>query len=192
MNTLALARGALLCALVSLCGGVSIFILWLLTRWHRLEGLGFYWILIGTSLVVLGLSLLVTARTATEKISARRTRWTLALLLVNFPVAVAIIWLVTSIKYDPKQIEIRDASKPAVLTLSTWDRSPNSLSVQVGGSLDGVGRFRLGTEGPWVEVGPSHVDKLIRGGDWYEPEAVLYYEPKDVRNGRLVVIYQFH
>ncbi len=34
--------------------------------------------------------------------------------------------------------------------------------------------------------------QLLRGGDFYEPQATLIYDPVDVRAGTLHVVYRFH
>ena len=86
------------CALAPLCLGVATFILWLPTRWMFFEFLGLWIILLGMVLFILGgiclLAYLVLALLANQepvRIVLARVAVVAALLMLNFPAALAIM-----------------------------------------------------------------------------------------------------
>ena len=90
---------ACLCALIPLAVGLTIYVAWLLTGWTWLEFAGFFTILGGLLFSVVGFSHYLAARRLMfSKVSAdqrrplyRRATLALALLFLNFPIAMALV-----------------------------------------------------------------------------------------------------
>ena len=121
-------RVALFCGLLPLITGISIFVLWLITGWLWLEVAGFFTILGGTALVIIGMGALgYFCREANResRMSCRRlwfSRWAAPRLFSNFPVAAEIIATVNAIE--------------KMYTVVIHNTSRGRLSKFVGGGCD--------------------------------------------------------
>jgi hypothetical protein len=102
-----LLRAAMYCALVPLCLGVADFLAWLPTHWIPLAFAGFWVILLGLVMFVIG-GICLLAYLVAELLAGREPVRTVIgrvgavafLLLINFPIAWAIILAVRAI--DPR------------------------------------------------------------------------------------------
>jgi len=92
---------AIFCGITPLLVGTTIFVLWLTTRWSKLEGFGIFTIFGGIVLFAIGVISLVIHTVGQNKIHEGRSKLIIentkaaGLLLLNFPVALLIIYLVS-------------------------------------------------------------------------------------------------
>ncbi len=112
-------RAAICCAVIPLALGVTIFSGWLLTRWDFLMLFGFMNLALGVTLFFVGGFCLwrfaVKARNDAEETSQsiRRKAWKAAsLLLVNFPVAISIMFIANRIESAFSVTVVNESSKP--------------------------------------------------------------------------------
>jgi hypothetical protein len=90
-------RIALVCGLIPLIIGISVFCSWILTRWDWLMLAGFFTVVIGFLLFLGGLvSLLIASRRARQHGMPYKQKnlFIFGLLLLNFPVALAMVFYV--------------------------------------------------------------------------------------------------
>lgn len=158
MSARAWLRSALACGALPLAGGVLIFLLWLPTRWNRLELLGLLTILGGGFLFVVGtVSVVIYVNVARrETPSARIGRNALlaaGLLCLNLPVAGAIV----AAAYH---LETR-------VTIDVVNDSDQALTALV---LSGGGfRLEAGNLPPW---------ERLRRHVWFGPEGGVEFEAR--------------
>jgi hypothetical protein len=112
---------AVLCGATPLVVGTGIFVAWLLLRWHSLKDAGITTIMAGTVAFAVGclcLMIHVAESRRNKRVSPRRMDWksmgTIALLVINFPIAAAYVaaaihietrYSVTVINESPGRIE---------------------------------------------------------------------------------------
>jgi hypothetical protein len=146
---------ARLCALLPLGGGAAIFLLWLFLRDDVWQMAGFFTLLAGCGLFLLGAGSLlayVSLMAWAERVDRRRVIWqtigTAALLLVNFPVAAGILTAVEAIE-----------SRYTVTVTNESDIPLQAARLQ-GGGID-------------IDLGDIAPGASVRRGFWIEADGEL-------------------
>jgi hypothetical protein len=98
----------------------------------------------------------------------------------------------------PARIVIADVTQPTNILMVGDGSQPSTLELKVTGRIDGVAKLtvssvnftnRYSGMGRLDWFGP---DVQFRGGqDWFETNAVLNYEPSNVKTGHLTVEFKF-
>ena len=195
-------RVALFCGAIPLIVGVSIFLLWLVTRWDWLMLAGVFTIYGGIGLFLIGSVALANYFRLGWRTPEllRRSLWrsTLGcagLLLSNFVVAAAIIvagfaldgWL-----DETKSQQIMNVTEPQRIAFHALDnRHLSGATLHVHGHIDGIASIK----GPLNEGEPKtisgDVDWAIYG-DYFHPDIAFEYVPVNVTSGQLTFELTFH
>jgi hypothetical protein len=191
VNGSRLYRAALFCGAAPLLAGLSILLLWIVTRAEILAAAGLWCILLGTGSVVLGIMLLILwSQTLDSGFSYwKRQVVAILLLLINFPAAAGTIALVWLLQHPLREVVFADVTKEKTFTLSTDLKFPNALEIRAIGELDAPATLELDSA-TWLSLPPGPLD-LRRSGDCYASSCLLHYVPQEVTRGRLRVEYRF-
>lgn len=173
MNPEAVLRKATLaciCALIPLLVGCSVYVTWRLTHWQWLEFAGFYTILTGLLLSLVGFGFYLSARASTRKLDkdqrrkpSRRTTIGLLLLLLNFPVAFTLAGNVMN-RGRPSAITIENKTT-AELTDVSYFWGSNALAGEIEPVAPGstvTTKCRV----PFVHYGLVNINYSIEGFDF--------------------------
>jgi hypothetical protein len=200
-------RLALFCGACPLVVGVSIFLLWLVTRWEWLPQAGILTILGGCVLFLIGSFALLRAHwfAAHDPVVPKSKLWRATLLgagllLSNFLVAGGIIFIVVNFALNqPKRIILPDAAAVAKPQTLFFDAAGSQLKKN--GAVSGVDfRVQGHIDGAAEITGPlSSLPHKISGdvdwqtsGDYYEFTMTMSYSPTHVTAGQLTFELEFH
>lgn len=149
------------CALIPLAGGVSIYVLWRITRADLLMILGGWTLILGLALFLVGLAFLAHHVMKAEKAERRKALPVFALLCLNFPVAAACIFSALEVHSRYTLTVINDSAREiSDFTVSGAGISENMGSIAPGESARE--HFHASAEGS-IDFTAKHGEKPLGG-----------------------------